>query len=460
MKLLSTFFGLSTLALVHCKAFLDYIEPEVIRENLRYFTTETHVAGTPANLRVAGKIAEKWSEYGLEDVGYKTYEVLLSYPNFTSPNTITISENGKSVFHSTGRSTVILPDEQGAPGADIQWLAYAGDGHVKGEPVFCNYGTANDFETLKKLGISLKGKIAVVRYGKVYRGNKVKFAQDAGAVAVILYSDPAEAAEAGTEKKNVYPNKDYMPHHGVQRGSLIMRSGDPLSPMYPAKKDLSYNTTIDELKKAQILPTIPVLPLSYSDAYEIFKRLEGDQVLKEWQGGLNVLYRFEGKMKNNALLEVDVHSGLEKREIQNVIGYIKGETEPDRYVMLGNHFDARVFASIDPNSGTAILSEIAKALVQAKKDGVFKPKRTIVFCNSDAEEYGLVGSNEFVEEFANILRDRAVVMLNVDLISGNATVTADTLPSIYEVVVNAAKKVPNPVKSEVEQGRKTIYDTW
>ena len=112
------------------------------------------------------------------------------------------------------------------------------------------------------------------------------------------------------------------------------------------------------------------------------------------------------------------------REIQNVVGYIKGADEPDKYVILGNHFDAWVYGSIDPNSGTAILAEVARAMAQTINDSNWRPSRTIMFCNWDAEEYGLIGSTEFVEEFANVLNDRAIVYLNVDLISSNQSLYA------------------------------------
>jgi len=151
---------------------------------------------------------------------------------------------------------------------------------------------------------------------------------------------------------------------------------------------------------------------------------------------------------------------LEKRTIQNVVGYIKGEIEPDRYVILGNHFDAWVYGSIDPNSGTAILSETIRAMIEARKDGIWKPRRSILFCTWDAEEHGLIGSAEFVENYQSQLTQRAVTYLNVDLIYGNASFSANTVPTMYDVVVETAKKIPNPLKSEISEGRKTVYDTW
>jgi N-acetylated-alpha-linked acidic dipeptidase len=150
--------------------------------------------------------------------------------------------------------------------------------------------------------------------------------------------------------------------------------------------------------------------------------MRGKTAPDEWQGGLNFTYHLgDEDMQDGERLEVEVHSSLEKRTIQNVIGYIRGIEEPDRFILLGNHFDAWVYGSIDPNSGTAILSEVVRAMVESKKDGVWHPRRTVIFCNWDGEEHGLIGSAEFVENYQHKLTQRAVTYLNVDLIFGNGS---------------------------------------
>ncbi|KAI6183255.1 Glutamate carboxypeptidase 2-like family protein [Aphelenchoides bicaudatus] len=391
-----------------------------------------------------------------------SYKVLLSYPNYTNPNRIRLwAKDGTLIYNNTGVSPVIIPDEQGSPNVGVQWLAYSANGKFKGEPIYCNYGTSEDFKQLDKWGISLKGKIALIRYGRIFRGDKIKLAQERGASAAILYSDPQDVAPEGTGKEHVYPATDYMPSYAVQRGSLKEMEGDPLTPFYPAKKDLYSRTTIEEIRKLNQIPSIPVLPLSYGDAYPVLTRMKGKSVPEEWQGGFNFTYSVGDKgMENGIQLEVDVHSTLEKRQIQNVIGYIHGEVEKDRYVLLGNHFDAWVYGALDPNSGTAILSEVARAMVEARQKGVWRPRRTIVFCNWDGEEHGLVGSAEFVENYQNQLTQRAVAYFNVDLIFGNGSFSANAVPTLYNAVVETAKLIPNPLKSEVAAGRKTVFDTW
>jgi hypothetical protein len=260
---------------------------------------------------------------------------------------------------------------------------------VRGDPVYAGFGRKEDFDRLKQMGVSMEGKIAIIRYGEVFRGNVVKLAGLSGAIGAILYSDPAEVAQEGTDAAHTYPNTDYMPDHGVQRGTTKNDNGDSLTPFYPSKPDLYSTITVDDLKKDHVIPSIPAIPMGYADIYNILSQMGGDNAPSDWQGGLNFTYKLGPGMLNSQKLEIEVHSTLEIREIQNVVGYLYGEKERDRYIILCNHFDAWVYGSIDPNSGTAMLSEVARAMKEAKDAGSFKPLRTLMFVNWDAEEYGL-----------------------------------------------------------------------
>lgn len=212
-----------------------------------------------------------------------------------------------------------------------------------------------------------------------------------------------------------------MPEGGVQRGSVMHGDGDPLTPLQPSKPDLYPSRTVDEAKEAGVLPKIPVTPISYRDAYEILVRLSGRPVPLDWQGGLNFTYRLgPGFREANIRVKLDVKAKYEKREIRNVVGYIRGSSEPDQYVILGNHYDAWVYGSLDPNSGTATLAEVGRALVQTMNDTQWRPARefcfnnlpllvinknlgTIMFCNWDAEEYGLIGKNLYIIQIFTLL---------------------------------------------------------
>ncbi|VDM57142.1 unnamed protein product [Angiostrongylus costaricensis] len=439
---------------------MSSVNPKNIKENLRRFTREPHISGTDANKKVAYDIVQKWNDIGLEDVHMIPYEVLLSHPDFTIPNTITIEDaQGKPLFKSAGLSPVILPDEQ-AKTAGHQWLAYSASGRVTAEVVYCNRGQLQDFENLKRMKVDLKGKIALMRFGEGFRGDKVHRAHQNGAVGAIIFSDPYDVARDGINQADVYPNTVWMPNEAVQRGSIMHGNGDPLTPLYPSRADLFKSRTIEQAKNEGIIPKIPVLPVSYTTAYHILSRLKGRPVPQPWQGAINVTYRTGPGFQMDEKLTMEVHGKLKVKTIRNVVGYIRGKDEPDRYVILGNHYDAWVYGSVDPNSGTAILTEVARAMMHTVNKTGWRPARTVMFAAWDGEEHGIIGSTEFVEEFAEILRQRGVVYLNMDCLHGNTSLHVGSIPSLHHVLFEAAKKVSNPSKAEQRKGRKTLYDSW
>ncbi|CAJ0962337.1 unnamed protein product, partial [Mesorhabditis belari] len=438
------------------------INPDNIKKYLRMFTKKPHMAGTKNQKEVADTIESLWKHFGLEDVRQVPYEVMLTYPKWSEPNKISLKfPNGSVVFERLGIEPVILEEEQADPHAGNQFLAWSAPGTVTGNIVFCNRGTEEDFDELEDIGISVKGNIALIRYGKLFRGAKVSNAQKYGAIGVILYSDPQDVAKDGDDDEKVYPHSVWMPHEAVQRGFLLNSiSGDPLTPLYPSKPGIYRTKTIDGLRESGDLPKIPALPIPYTTAYEILSRLCGPKVPGPWQGDLETVYRFGPNLLHNITVTVEVQATFETRTIQNVIGYIKGHEEPDKYVILGNHFDAWVYGSLDPNSGTSIMTELARAMMQVVNETGWRPARTILFANWDSEEFGLIGSTEFVEEYTQHLMDRAIVYLNMDCLSGNLTLDVDTIPSLYDVTMKAAKRVENPNGNEKKLGRATVFDTW
>ncbi|EPB70664.1 peptidase, M28 family [Ancylostoma ceylanicum] len=236
--------------------------------------------------------------------------------------------------------------------------------------------------------------------------------------------------------------------------------GDPLTPLYPSKKELFKSRTIEQAKRDGALPSIPVLPVSYSTAYQILSRMKGRPAPQPWQGAINVTYKVGPGFQSDETLTISVNGNLKIKKIRNVVGYIRGKDEPDRYVILGNHYDAWVYGSMDPNSGTAILAEVARAMMQAVNESGWRPARTIMFAAWDGEEHGIIGSTEFVEEFTDILRQRAIVYLNMDCLHGNTSLHVGTTPSLYRITMDAARKIENPSKSEKAKGRETMYDSW
>ncbi|EFO89896.1 hypothetical protein CRE_07314 [Caenorhabditis remanei] len=442
-------------------AVRELINVDNIRTTLHALTKKAHVAGTENNLQVAEMIKNQMISQGLEGVHFNEYNVLLSYPNWTSPNRVEIfDENGKVVHQTSGRSIALIKEEQNDPFSEIQWLAYSAAGNVEGDIVYVNRATPKDIEHLESMGIDLKDKILLARYSSNFRGNIAQMAVRKGAKGCLIYSDPMQVASLGTGINETYGRTDKMPPHAVQRGTVFIGFGDPQTPAFPSIGDLYKEKTEKELINEKKIPTIPMLPIPYSEAQKLFENMKGDAVIADFQGKLKVTYRYGPGLINNQKLRMIVHARNEERKIQNVLGYLRGNQEPEKFVLVSNHYDAWTYGAVDPNSGTTTLLEVSRALKEYQNKTGWVPARSILFAHWDAEEYGLIGSTEFCEEFRTQLMRRAVALINMDLIGGNQTLLGLSNPTVANVLREAAASVDHPNPSEVEKGRMTLYDSW
>lgn len=284
--------------------------------------------------------------------------------------------------------------------------AWSADGDVTGELVFVNYGVPDDYEQLERLGIDVKGKIVIAKYGGSWRGIKPKVAQEHGAIGCLIYSDPQGD---GYFQGDVYPKGPYRNADGAQRGAVMdlpVRPGDPITPGLGATADAK---RIDR-KDADNLLKIPVHPISYADAEPLLRALGGPVAPASWRGALPLTYHVgPGPAKVHLKLEFD----WKLVDCHNVIATLKGSELPDEWVVRGNHHDAWVNGANDPISGMVALMEEARAVSELVKTG-WKPKRTLVYCGWDGEEPALIGSTEWVEDHAAELRQKVVAYINSD----------------------------------------------
>jgi len=284
--------------------------------------------------------------------------------------------------------------------------AFSADGNVTGELVFVNYGLNEDYEELKRMGIDVKGKIVIAKYGRSFRGIKPKIAHEQGAIGCIMYSDPKDD---GYVVGDVYPVGPYRNEFGIQRGSVLdmpARPGDALTPGYAATEDAE-RLSINE---ASTIMKIPVMPISYADALPLLKAIKGPVVPDSWKGGLPITYHIgPGPAKVNLHLEFD----WSLRTAYNPVGRMKGSVYPDEWIMRGNHHDGWGHGASDPISGMVSLMEEARAIGELTKTG-WRPKRTLIYAGWDAEEPGLLGSTEWVEYNLNDIREKMVVYINTD----------------------------------------------
>jgi N-acetylated-alpha-linked acidic dipeptidase len=425
------------------KKFIAVPDPKLAEEHLRILTQAPHIAGSPEDKATADYVAQKFREAGL-DTEIVEYKVWLNYPteirvDMTAPPGVEM--------HGPRREHVDDDPFQDDPRVVTPYNGMSPSGDAEADVVYANYGSPADFDKLKELGVDVRGKIVIVRYGENFRGVKEFVAQERGAAALIIYSDPKDD---GYYRGDAYPKGPWRPASGVQRGSvgyMFQFPGDPTTPGVASTPNLPDSKRILPADSAQ-LPKIPVTPLSYADASPILEHLGGPQSPREWQGALPFTYHVgPGPSKVKMHLKQD----YQFRNIWDVIGKVKGTSLPDEWVVAGNHRDAWVYGAVDPNSGTASMLETVHGFGELLKSG-WKPKRTIVFGSWDAEEEGLIGSTEWGEDHAQELGN-ADAYFNMDVAVSGRKFGASGTPTLKEFIREIAKAVPSP------QGG-TVYDAW
>ncbi|KAG9465757.1 hypothetical protein GDO78_017766 [Eleutherodactylus coqui] len=398
------------------KQFMNEVNNENIKENLRILSKKPHVATSEADEELVQLLLSRWNDLntGLDEAKEERYKVYLSFPDEKTPNNVRVlSPEGNVTFQSRERE-VQITDDQKDPNIIQPFLAFAPNGTVKGKLVYANEGKISDFQYLANT-TNLNGTIAIVRYGGTGRVNKAINAAKFGVIGVIIYTDPKDINDGKSDPMDTYNNSWYMPPSGVERGSFKVNFGDQLTPYYPAK-EFTYRIPESEI---QGLSHIPAQPIGFEDARTLICELDGPDAPDNWQGALGCRYKV-GPGFRSALnfyfseVQVNVYNNRTIRSSANVMGLIRGAVEPDRYILYGNHRDSWVHGAIDPSSGTAVMLEITRILGTKLKSGKWRPRRTIIFGSWGAEEFGLIGSTEFAEDYYSKLRDRTVAYINVD----------------------------------------------
>jgi len=390
-----------------------------IRSTIEKLSAQPHLAGTPGSKQTADWLLAQLREFGL-DAHVETFEALLP-----TPKTRILEMTAPSQFQAKLEEA----NTAGVP----PYNAYSGDGDVTAPLVYANYGLPADYDTLKERGIDVKGKIVLVRYGAAFRGVKPRVAYEHGAIGCIIYSDPRDD---GYYRGDVLPKGPYRPADGVQRGSVVdlgIQPGDPLTPGWASEPGAKRLT----LAEAKTMQQIPVLPISWGDAQPLLAALGGPVAPETWRGALPNTYHL-GPSVANVHLKVEMDNGI--HPLYDVIATIPGTEFPDEWILHGNHHDAWVGGASDPLSGAAPLLETARSLAELSRRG-WKPRRTIMLAFWDGEEFGLMGSTEWMEEHADELNRKLAVYINSDS-SGKGTLSAggsDTLDSFVKDILREVK---------------------
>jgi N-acetylated-alpha-linked acidic dipeptidase len=424
-------------------ALRDVPDTAVLQRHVRWLAGETHVAGTPRQRATADYVLREMAAMGLDTMRY-VYQVWLPHP-----------DSAVVEVRSPTRRRLRLGEPRVADdltSAGPRWPTvngYSGRGDVTAPLVYVNYGLMEDYAELAKTGVDVRGKVVLARYGRSFRGIKAREAERRGAVAVLLYSDPADD---GYVQGDVYPEGPMRHPDAPQRGSVYNGQGDPSTPGWPSV-DGARRLPADSMR----VPRIPVVPLGYANAQALLTRLRGARLpAQSWQGGLPVRYHVGGAPD----LQVRVAVFMEPearwvKRIENTVGILRGATHPNEWVITGGHRDAWGPGATDNVSGTAVILESARAFATAARAGQ-RPARTMLFATWDAEEWGLVGSTEWAEQMADSLSAKAVAYLNQDVPVGGRAFGSSSTATLHAFMREATGAVAHPAPGDSG----TVRQVW
>ena len=404
--------------------------PDLLREYMKHLSAQPHHVGSDYDKQNAEFIRDKFNSWGL-DAKIEEFDVL-----FPTPKERVLEMIEPSKFRAQLKEPVVAEDEDSGDENQLPtYNAYSGDGDVTGQLVYVNYGVPADYDELAKMGVDVKGRIVIARYGASWRGIKPKVAYEHGAIGCLIYSDPRDD---GYFQGDVYPLGPYRPEQGVQRGSVMdmpIHPGDPLTPGIGAVKGARRIPR----EEAEVLMKIPVMPISYGDALPLLRELRGPVAPESWRGALPITYHVgPGPARVHFKLAFD----WSLKTIYDVVARIEGSAYPDEWVIAGNHHDGWVNGADDPTSGMVTVMEEARAFGELMKQG-WRPKRTIILCAWDGEEEGLLGSTEWVETHAEELKQKAVAYLNSDS-TGKGQLGASGSHSLERYVNEVARDIEQP----------------
>jgi N-acetylated-alpha-linked acidic dipeptidase len=423
------------------QTFLSLPSAKDAEADFDVMTAEPHHTGSPYQITLADYVADQFTRAGFEAAKYE-YSVLLPWPgerriDLLAPDRVTLDVDEETLAGDRWAAmSGILP----------AYNAYSPAGDVTGDIVYVNFGVPADYDTLKALGVDVKGKIVLARYGGSWRGIKPKVAAEHGAIGCIIYSDPHED---GYYQGDAYPHGPFRAAGMIQRGSVMdmpRYPGDPSTPNRPSKPG------VDRLPMDKIttLAPIPVQPMSYRDAQKILERLGGPIAPEPWRGSLPITYHVG---PGQARVRMTLQMNYGQRRLINVVGKVTGATAPDEWIVVGSHRDAWTFGASDSVSGHVSMMSVVRAMGVMMKSG-WKPRRTVLFVSWDGEEQGLLGSTEWVEDLQAELRAKAAIYVNRDAGAGGANFSASAVHSLTPFVYDLARSV------QPEHAAQSLFDAW
>ena len=414
--------------------FRDSISAENIGAYIAEMTQHPNFPGSPFAKRNAERILQQFRSWGW-DAHIETFSV-----PFPRPTVRKVELLQPAHFSAKLREPPIESDPYSKQ-QDEQlesYFIYSPDGDVTAPLVYVNFGLRDDYAQLERMGISVKGAIAVARYGKIWRGGKVELAAEHGAVGMLIYSDPHED---GYFQGPTYPQGPWRHPDAVQRGSVLNGKypGDPLTPLAGAVPDTPRLTR----EAATSLPRIPSMPLSYADAEPLLRAMTGPTAPESWRGALPITYRVG---PGASLVHLQVAFNWKPVEMYDVIAQLKGSVAPNEWIIRGNHHDGWVYGAQDPHSGHSAMMEEARVLRLMHRHG-WSPRRTLIYASWDAEEQGTIGSTEWMEAHFDELQRKALLYVNSD-VTMVGFVDMSGSPGLENFLRGVARDIQDPASGE------------
>jgi N-acetylated-alpha-linked acidic dipeptidase len=405
-------------------------------------TRQARLAGTTGSHWGARFVARELEKAGWE-VEIDAREVLLSLPRRIVVEGYDADATTAPLFKRTERF-----DPDASPPGDVPpFNAWSASGRLFAQVVDAGYGLRKDFDRLRELGIPLKGKIALARYGRCYRGVKAQLAEEYGCSGILLFNDPKDS---GAERGATWPEGPWKPDWSVERGSISPMAkapGDASTPGWASNAPGAEGHRLSPAEYDASLPKILCTPIPYREAKQLIDRL-APMIVTAKDGTLSSEALGPGPVQ----VQLGIWQPRELRTIYNVIGTLKGKG--DDWVLAGNHRDAWVRGANDAGGGTVALLRAAQRLGERARLG-WQPDNTLKLCFWDAEETGLVGSTEWGEAHKKELQEHCLVYINGDAVVGGTKFRgASGTPGLLDSFRSGLEKV------QQVGGGGNLWDAW
>ncbi|XP_076581658.1 transferrin receptor protein 2 [Chaetodon auriga] len=404
------------------------LQDEDIHNTVSRVSRASHPPGSSEGTSVASEILRRFRDLQMDHTWTESLYATLQFP------------------HRSQRSSLWLLDSAGLISEQIplnpaDYCPYSAAGSATGGVVYANYGRLEDFNWLKSVGVSVVGRVVVMRVGGgVSFAEKVWLAERNGAGGALIYPDPADLPQD--------PRRLGLNAHTAVSEHVHLGSGDPFSPGFP-----SFNHTQFPPIQSSGLPLIPVLPISATVAAKLLSQLTGASCPPSWRGRLPYVRCAVGPEFNSGRrVKMSVHNVMTPVLLNNIFSSLESRVEPDQYIILGAQRDSLGPGAVKSGAGTAILLELARTFSAMVKNG-FSPRRSLLFVSWDAGDFGNVGATEWLEGYLSMLHLKAVAYFSLDqAVMGDDVLSAYTSPLLVDLLDAAIRQVEHP-----KHAGQTIY---